>query len=206
MKGNEVGAIAALKRLRGDDFDTAAEIADLQKEEELRQSQNVREAIKKKSAKKAMFISFGLMFFQQLSGINAVIFYTSKIFKDANIELSPEYATIIVGVVQVIATFVATLTLDKLGRRLLLLVSDSLMALCTLALGIYYGIKSANPDAVTGLGWLSLLSLCVFIIAFSLGFGPVPWLAIGELFSSDVKGIAGSLTGADLLRVFLSLL
>lgn len=171
MKGNEAEAIKSLKRFRGADFDPTSEIADLQKEEEVRQSQNVREAIKQKSAKKAMLISFGLMFFQQLSGINAVIFYTSAIFKDANIELAPQFATIIVGVVQIIATFVATMTLDRLGRRLLLLVSDSLMALCTLALGIYYGVKSANPDAVTGLGWLSLVALCVFIVAFSLGFG-----------------------------------
>lgn len=195
MKGKEEEAIKALKRFRGEDFDPSSEIADLQKEEEIRQSQNVREALKRKSSKKAMLISFGLMFFQQLSGINAVIFYMTTIFSDPKIALKPEYATIIVGAVQVIASFVATMTLDKLGRRLLLLVSDSLMALCTLALGVYSGVRAANSDAVEGLGWLSLLSLCVFIIAFSLGFGPVPWLMVGELFSSDVKGIAGSLTG-----------
>lgn len=74
-----------------------------------------------------------------------------------------------------IATFVATLTVDKLGRRLLLLVSDTLMALCTLVLGIYAGIRSVNESAVDGLGWISLLSLSVFIIAFSVGLGPVPW-------------------------------
>lgn len=176
MKGKEDEAVKSLRKFRGDDFDPTAEIADLQQEEELRQSQNARKAMKRKSSKKAMMISFGLMFFQQLSGINAVIFYTSAIFKDANIELKPELATIIVGVVQVIATFTATLTIDKLGRRLLLLVSDSLMACCTLALGIYYGVKnSSNASAVDGLGWLSLVALCVFIVAFSLGFGPVPW-------------------------------
>lgn len=175
MKGKEDEAIQSLKRFRGEDFNTTDEISDLQKEEEIRQSQNAREALKKKSSRKAMMISFGLMFFQQLSGINAVIFYTTTIFSDAKIELKPEYATIIVGSVQVIATFIATLTLDKLGRRLLLLVSDSLMALCTLVLGIYSGIRAANEDSVQGLGWLSLLSLCIFIIAFSLGFGPVPW-------------------------------
>lgn len=195
MKGQEAEAIKSLKRFRGSDFDPTEEIADLWKEEEQKKSQNVREALKQKSSKKAMLISFGLMFFQQLSGINAVIFYSSTIFADASFNLQPEIATIIVGVVQVIATFIATLTLDKLGRRLLLLVSDSLMALCTLVLGIYFGIKVASADAVESLGWLSLLSLCIFIVAFSLGFGPVPWLMIGELFSSDVKGVAGSLAG-----------
>ena len=171
MKANEEEAIKSLKRFRGDDFDTTAEIADLQKEEENRQSSNTREALKRKSSKKAMLISFGLMFFQQVSGINAVIFYMTTIFLDAKIELKPEYATVIVGIVQVIATFAATLTLDKLGRRMLLLASDSFMALCTLVLAVYSGVRAVNSDAVQGLGWLSLLSLCVFIIAFSLGFG-----------------------------------
>lgn len=175
MKGKEDDAIAALKRFRGADFDAAPEIADLQKEEDVRRSQNVREALKRKSSKKAILISFGLMFFQQLSGINAVIFYTSTIFADANVQLKPEIATIIIGIVQVIATFIATLTIDKLGRRLLLIVSDSLMALCTLILGIYSAIRVLDHEAVEGLGWLSLLSLSVFIVAFSLGFGPVPW-------------------------------
>lgn len=195
MRGKEEEAIKALKRFRGQDFDPTSKIADLQKEEEVRRSQNAREAIKKKTAQRAMLISFGLMFFQQLSGINAVIFYTAGIFADANIDLAPEYATIIVGVVQVIATLIATLTLDKLGRRFLLLVSSSLMACCTLALGIYYGIKSSNTEVAAGTGWISLVALCIFIVAFSVGFGPVPWLMMGELFSSDVKGIAGSLSG-----------
>lgn len=85
------------------------------------------------------------------------------------------------------------MTLDKLGRRLLLLVSDTLMALCTLALAVYYGIK--DPEVSDGFGWVSLVSLCVFIIAFSLGYGPVPWLMMGEIFSSDVKGLASALSG-----------
>lgn len=175
MKGKEDAAVSSLRKFRGATFDTKTEIADLQKEEQIRQSQNARTAMQKKSSKKALMISLSLMFFQQLSGINAVIFYTSAIFKDAEIEIAPEIATIIVGVVQIFATFAATMTIDKLGRILLLVISDGLMALCTLILGVFYAIKGSNPDTVVGAGWISLLALCVFIIAFSLGFGPVPW-------------------------------
>lgn len=195
MKGDNEGAVKSLERFRGPHVDVTAEINDLQREEEIRQSENIREALKKRSSQKAMMISFGLMFFQQMCGINAVIFYTATIFGEANNAISPEISTIIVGVMQVIATFIATMTLDKLGRRFLLLVSDSLMALCTLTLAIFYAFRYSNPESVKDLGWLSLLSLCVFIVAFSLGFGPVPWLMLGELFSSDVKGVAGSLSG-----------
>ena len=56
-------------------------------------------------------------------------------------------------------------------------------------------MKSNDETSVQNLGWLPVVSLCVFIVAFSLGFGPVPWLMVGELFASDIKGLAGSLTG-----------
>lgn len=105
----------------------------------------------------------------------AVIFYTTEIFQAAGTGLSAELGTILVGVMQVIATFVASLVVDKLGRRMLLLVSDSVMALCTLLLGVYFFMKERDETSVDNLGWLPIASLCVFIISFSIGFGPVPW-------------------------------
>lgn len=103
-------------------------------------------------------------------------------------------ATIIVGVVQVIATFVSSLVVDKLGRRILLLASDSIMAVCTILLGVYFYLDQNGHD-VSNLGWLPIVSLCMFIVMFSLGFGPIPWMMMGELFAADVKGLAGSLAG-----------
>lgn len=181
MHGRHDKAINSLNRFREKSCDLQSELNELIEQEEERQSLNISKAMRRKSSLKAMIISFGLMFFQQLSGINAVIFYTTTIFYDANIELSPELATIIVGIIQVIATFVATMTVDRVGRKVLLIISDSLMALCTLVLGTFYGLKGQNPEDVEGYGWISLLSLCVFIVAFSLGFGPVAWIMIGEL-------------------------
>lgn len=200
MKYKNEKAIKSLKRFNDGTIEPSEEMADLVKEESVRKNLNIREAMKKKSSKKAMLISFGLMFFQQVSGINAVIFYTMTIFKNANINIEPDSATMVVGALQVVATVIATLTLDRLGRRLLLLVSDILMAICTLALSVHFFIEESGSS--TG-GWLPVTSLCVFIIAFSLGFGPVPWLMMGELFSSDIKGIAGSLAGT--LNWFLGL-
>lgn len=200
MKNNKDKAIKSLKRFYSGTNEPTEEIADLEMEETIRKTLNVCEAMKKKSSKKAMLISFGLMFFQQVSGINAVIFYTMTIFKVSNTGLKPEIATIIVGALQVVATAFATLTLDRLGRRLLLLVSNILMSLCTFFLSVHFFIEESGGSIG---GWLPIASLCIFIIAFSLGFGPVPWLMMGELFSSDVKGIAGSLTGT--LNWFLGL-
>lgn len=116
--------------------------------------------------------------------------------QDADTGIDANLSTIVVGIMQVIATFVSVMVVDKLGRRLLLLASASVMALSTIAMGVYFYMKE-NGDSVESLGWLPVCSLCVFIIMFSIGFGPVPWLMMGELFASDIKGVAGSIAGTS---------
>lgn len=69
---------------------------------------------------KPLLISMGLMFFQQFSGINAVIFYTVQIFKDAGSTIDGNICTIIVGMVNFVATFIATALIDRLGRKVCL--------------------------------------------------------------------------------------
>ncbi|GAB0094001.1 hypothetical protein DMENIID0001_092010 [Sergentomyia squamirostris] len=117
------------------------------------------------------------------------------LFQAANTGIEAGIATIIVGVMQVVATFVSTTVVDRLGRRILLLSSISVMSICTILLGVYFFLKDQDATQVANLGWLPIVSLCVFIIMFSFGFGPVPWLMMGELFASDVKGFAGPLAG-----------
>lgn len=197
MKDKNQEASNAIKWLRGKQYDPTEDVADLQNdiEEQRRHNLSFIEALSRKTTIRGLTISFGLMFFQQVSGINAVIFYTNDIFGAANTGVDPGLATIIVGVMQVVATFIASLVVDKLGRRILLLASDSIMALCTLVLGIYFFMKSNDADSVENIGFIPIVALCVFIVSFSIGFGPVPWLMVGELFASDVKGYAASLSG-----------
>lgn len=86
---------------------------------------------------------------------------------------------------------------DRLGRRILLLTSQFVVMICTFSLGYYFYMKEVDPNSVIHLGWLPIASLCLFIISFSLGLGPVPWLMLGELFAPDVKGFAGSLSATS---------
>lgn len=132
------------------------------------------------------------MLFQQISGINAIIFYTMQIFKSAGSTMDPSLCTIIVGVVQVLMTFGSTLLIDKAGRRILLLQSSVVMGICLAIVGIFYHLKDNGSD-VSSIGWLPLVALVLYIVSFSLGFGPIPWMMMGELFASDVKGIASSI-------------
>lgn len=199
IKGESDKAVASIKWLRGSKYDAQAEVAELNKEHEERsndQQASLWKALKRPDSLKAMGIGLGLMFFQQTSGVNAVIFFTTDIFRDANTGIDPELSTIIIGVMQVVATVVATMVVDRLGRRILLLASALMMSLCTIALGVYFHMKSQDEASVANLGWLPIVALCVFIIMFSFGFGPVPWLMMGELFAQDIKGFAAALAGS----------
>lgn len=140
----------------------------------------------------ALICSLGLMLFQQFSGINAVIFYTNNIFRSAGSDIDPVIATIIVGVVQTVATVISSMLLDKAGRRILLIQSCIIMGICLIVLGIYFKLKDDGVD-VASLGWLPLLCLVLFIISFSLGFGPIPWMMMAELFPVEFRGAASGI-------------
>lgn len=193
MKGNMEAARKSLIRLRGPQYDIESELQTQREalEEAKRNGVSFSVAIKSFATKKGFAIAYGLMLFQQMSGVNAIIFYSSDIFQKAGSSLPPGEASIIVGAVQVISVFLGSLVIDKLGRRILLLASITVMFLTTLILGVYF-YCIVYTSAFNDLKWFALIPLCVFLILFSVGFGPIPWLMMPEIFAPEVKGIAGS--------------
>lgn len=136
------------------------------------------------------------MVFQQFSGINAVLTYASKMLRNAGIS-NANVAEISIALVQVIFTGISCLIVDKLGRRILLIVPTAFMSLSMIVLGLsrYY---DNFPS------WITLLCLCFFIIGFSFGLGPIPWLIMSEIFPIKVRGItSGIVTQSNWLFVFL---
>ncbi|CAG9560942.1 unnamed protein product [Danaus chrysippus] len=199
-KGKFDDAKNSLIKLRGSSYDVDSELNLLREKYEESLSNNVSflSAITKKTALKAILICYTLMVIQQLSGINAVIFNTSQIFDSAGATIPAAIATIIIGVIQVIATLVSSLVVDKLGRRILLLFSVLVMCLCSTALGVFFFLKDTHggeSSIVQAISWLPLLSLSLFIIAFSLGSGPIPWMMAGDLCLIDIKAFVSSTAG-----------
>jgi SP family facilitated glucose transporter-like MFS transporter 8 len=141
---------------------------------------------------KAIMIVVCLMVFRQFSGINVVIFYTVDVFKEAGSTLSPPLATVVIGVAQVVATYMSSLLVERVGRRALLLFSDSTMAVCNITLAVYFYWKQTGVD-VEGFGWLPLLCVTSFICFFSFGFGPLPWVMMAELMPDESKSWANGL-------------
>lgn len=85
---------------------------------------------------------------------------------------------------------------DRLGRKVLLLISIITMSLSLTALGVFFFIQESDNKGASDLGWLPLSSLCLYIIAFALGFGPIPWLMLSEVYSKEVNTIASPVSGA----------
>ncbi|XP_008480840.2 facilitated trehalose transporter Tret1-2 homolog [Diaphorina citri] len=179
--------------LRGPNYDIHGELDELQKELDIQaqKKKSLVEIYSNKATVKATIVIVGLLCFLSFSGINVVIFYLKRILIATNSKIiSPNYGQNIVGFIQVIMTFFSSLLVDKAGRRPLLLISDICMAICIGALGYYFYLLKLDEKLVDGLGLLPVASLAIYIIVFSVGFGPIPGVMMGELFTPDVKGLA----------------
>lgn len=119
---------------------------------------------------------------QQFCGINSIIFYGVKVL----LSLFPNGSILIncvISVLNTIFTFAASFFMDKAGRRLLLLLSVSTM--CVATVGMACGI-------VGHIALLSVMSTFLYIVAFAIGLGPIPFLLISEVTEPEVKGLAQS--------------
>ncbi|XP_024943558.1 facilitated trehalose transporter Tret1 isoform X2 [Cephus cinctus] len=193
-KGRKLEASKVLEVLRGPDYDVKREISILQEEvsEQEKKKGGFRDIVKTKAGRKAMVTCLGIMWFQQASGVDAILFYTVLIFKDAGSTIDPNLATIVIGMIEVVMTVIVALVIDKYGRKPLLIVSGSAMALCLGVFGYYLKLKDDGTD-VTSIGWLPFTCLSLFNVVFSVGFGAVPFTIISEIFPLETKGVATSI-------------
>jgi facilitated trehalose transporter len=139
-------------------------------------------------------LTFMLLIFQQVSGIDAIIFYTVSIFHSAGSQIDDHLATILVGLVQLIATFVSLFIVDRAGRRPLLIASGALMCVALTALGTHFHLQEHGMNQ--GLGLLPLVSLMVFMIGFSIGYCSIPFLLMGELIPQRQRSFLSSIAGS----------
>lgn len=95
---------------------------------------------------------------------------------------------------QVIATLGSTVLIDRAGRKILLVVSDFVMSVCLAALGLYFYLSTFTD--MKAYSFVPLTSLALYIVFFSIGFGPIPWMIMSEIFPPKVKGIASSVSAS----------
>jgi sugar porter (SP) family MFS transporter len=139
----------------------------------------------------ALFVGIALAFFQQVTGINTIIYYAPTIFEFAGFSSHKVsiLATVGVGTVNVLMTVVAIWFLDRLGRKPLLYIGLVGMAL---SLGIL-GLAFYLPGMMDALKILTVLSVLFYIASFAISLGPIFWLIIAEIYPLRVRGRAMSL-------------
>ncbi|KAM3300278.1 hypothetical protein ACQJBY_041348 [Aegilops geniculata] len=186
----------SLQVLRGFETDITSEVNDIKRAVT---SANKRAAIRfqelnQKKFRMPLILGIGLLILQQLSGINAILFYASSIFKAAGITNS-DLATSGLGGIQVLATLVTTWLLDRAGRRILLIISSAGMTISLLAVAVIFFIKdtvSQDSHMYYILSMVSLLAIVAYVIAFSFGMGAIPWVIMSEILPVSIKSLAGS--------------
>jgi sugar porter (SP) family MFS transporter len=183
-KGREDEAREVLERYRFEDDDVDGEIQEIKDvaEEEV----SLRELLAK-GVRRMMIVGIALAVFQQIVGINTVIYYAPTILKFAGQQNTGALTqSVFIGCTNVFFTIVAILLLDKLGRRFFLITGTSILTVALVGLGIFFESTSIQHNV----GWLALVCLLVYIMGFAIGLGPVFWLMISEIFPLQMRGPA----------------
>ncbi|KAJ8916729.1 hypothetical protein NQ315_013933 [Exocentrus adspersus] len=151
----------------------------------------VRELVTNSTLRIPLIISLTVMCAQQLSGINAVMFFSTAIFNMAGLSgEKASYATLAMGGINVLMTVVSLFLVEKAGRKTLLLIGFGGMAIDTLLLTIAMGFASAERPTV---GIFCVIFVLVYVIMFATGPGSIPWFLVSELFNQAARPTATSL-------------
>ena len=136
--------------------------------------------------RRPLLIAVLLMAFSQFCGINAIMYYSTKIFATAGVGVKDSFtASACIGLVNLLFTFVAIVFVDKAGRRPLLLIGLTAQVIALGAVGWMF------QTGVHGVGLL--IAIVAFIAAFAMALGPIPWIVCSEIFPTKVRGRAMSL-------------
>ena len=126
-----------------------------------------------------IFVGIMLSVFQQAVGINAVLYYAPRIFGDMGMT-NPMVNTVVMGIVNIMFTLVAVFTVEKLGRRPLLICGSLGMAIGAFGVAVTFG----NPS----LSLVTMISIMVYSASFMFSWGPICWVLIAEIFPNTIRG------------------
>jgi len=137
-------------------------------------------------------VGVGLQFFQQVSGINAIMFFAPELFARYLTAGGALNGALVVNALNHAATYIAVVLVDRAGRVVLLVSSGLLMAMCLLLAAVLTTVDSHSDT--TGFALIGLS--CGFVVAFAYGWGPLAWTVCAEIFPLRLRGKATSVTTA----------
>lgn len=198
IKGKTEAAAKSLQWYRGKNYDIRTEMMEL--EATVLEMQNTevshRDLFRTVATRKSLTISLGLVVFQQLSGINVVMFHSSVVFQSTGSALTPISSAILLAIIQIAGTLISALLVDRAGRKVLLYISYVGMGVCLCAVGLWYICsEGTSSQTSTELRTIPIAVFCLYLIFCSLGCDPIPYVMVGEIFPKELKGMCGSIAG-----------
>jgi sugar porter (SP) family MFS transporter len=209
--GRRTEATASLEKLEGPEaVATALPTIEQELAVEAREGEATWAEVFSRRLRKPLIVGIGLAVLQQVTGINAIIYYANSIFEAAGFttaEAQAKATLYAIGLVNFLATFIAVAWVDRFGRRPLLFAGLVGMGVSLFAVAVSFTFFSETPDAATSVtpgSILTLVALVAFIASFAFSMGPVVWTIISEIYPNRVRGRAISVaTAFNWLAAFL---
>uniref|UniRef100_A0A8D0BRW3 Solute carrier family 2, facilitated glucose transporter member 5 n=1 Tax=Salvator merianae TaxID=96440 RepID=A0A8D0BRW3_SALMN len=194
QKGDEEGARAALKRLRGWD-DVEDEIEEMRQEDEAEKAEgrmSIITLLTYRGLRWQVISIVVMMMGQQLSGINAIYYYADSIYRKAGIsESDVQFATVGTGAVNVAITLLAVFVVEALGRRILLLAGFGICCVGCAVLTVALNLKT-----ISWMPYLSITCIISYVIGHAIGASPIPSVMIIEMFLQSSRPAAFMVGGS----------
>jgi SP family galactose:H+ symporter-like MFS transporter len=214
LKGLQSRAEDVFRGMHLDEAEVAAEIQAI--EDSLKVKQGGLELLMENANfRRAVALGVGLQIIQQLTGINVIMYYAPRIFQIAGFDTTIEqmWGTVIVGITNVLATFIAIAFVDKLGRKPIMYAGFVTMGAAMLTVGALFNIGVEHDPS---LGYPAIVALLIFIIGFAMSAGPIIWVLCSEIyplsgrdlgvtFSTCTNWIANAIVGMTFLTLLKDL-
>ncbi|XP_050301692.1 facilitated trehalose transporter Tret1-like [Anthonomus grandis grandis] len=195
-----------LVRLRGAEADIDSEIYEIEKAVERQKTEKGRpqDLILIESNRRAFFIMLILNGLQHFVGFSAILMNLHVILDEAgSVYINSSTAAIIFAAIMLLSGIVASVIIDKFGRKKLLIASSVSTGVILTVVAVYFNLKHLQHD-VRHVSWIPAVGIMIYAATFKLGLGLVPIVVTAEIFPTTVKGIG--MTLADLIYVVSSLL
>ncbi|XP_039130742.1 sugar transport protein MST3-like [Dioscorea cayenensis subsp. rotundata] len=216
-RGHEEKAKSMLRKIRGTD-DIKLEYNDLLvASQESKTVEHPWRNITMRKYRPQLTMAILIPFFQQLTGINVIMFYAPVLFKTIGFGSDASLmSAVISGLVNVFATLLSIFTVDKLGRRKLLLFGGAQMLICQIIVGTLIAIKfgtSGEAHLSKLYAGAVVLFICLYVSGFAWSWGPLGWLVPSEIFPLEIRSAGQSINVAVnmfftfvIAQVFLAML
>lgn len=199
--GKKAKALHVLTRLLGSDAQAKLEQIDASLLSDRGRPRLTDILDRKRLLRPIIWVGVGVAGFQQLSGVNVVYYYGAVLWQSAGFKESDALLIdILMGVVGMIGSIVATVLIDRVGRRPLLLFGTIGMALTLASLTVVFATAETNDKVLAlagGSDAVALIAANLFILLFNLSWGPVMWVMLGEMFPYQLRGAGMAVSGVS---------